>query len=351
MNKNSKKLDKILDIVKCNDTIDKLYKKLLELDKLGLKNSEEYLLVIDVLKGCCNEENEMMKDLSYADDEIEDILTNIQSLNPMADDYINYVDEANNTKIKRLLCHFGQQALIRNDFFDNMFVPNNNVVVIDGMEVSADEALDYLGEIDENCANFISEILNQETERMFEEYSTYNYLLYCRNALQYHTTADYLEEAIANEKNKKIKSKLLEYKYKMIAIYGYLEKPFLKNPYNYSRTMYYQDIFKDYYNDNMEFFTDWDNYYQEQVDDTIASIMENNNEKYNNINERYYNKLNAIYLKAYSSILSNDKLLDITNIKKMFAMNITKNKLNKKLIKSTLNLNQDLLLSKKLTNN
>ena len=180
---------------------------------------------------------------------------------------------------------------------------------------------------------------------------TYNYLLYCRNALQYHTTADYLEEAIANEKNQKIRNKLLEYKYKMIAIDGYLEKPFLKNPNNYSRTTFYQEIFKDYYEDNIEFFIDWDDYYQEQVDKVIASIMENNNIKYTNINERYHNKLNAIFLKAYSSILSNGELLDITNLKKTFAMNITKNKLNKKLIKSTLNLNQDLLLSKKLANN
>ena len=348
MIKKNDKLEAILKVIKRNDIIDKLYKRLTELEINGLKDSDDYRLIIDFIRDIDSENDNFFKKASYYDDETNEIIDNIIGMNKFSDNYIEYIGECKNTKLKRFLCQYEQCALIRDDFPNEMLMQENSFININGMQLPAEEAIDVVECMDENSANFIREFLNEVKEKTYEIYSTYNYLLYCRNALQHHTAADYLEESIKNERNKKIKNKLIEYKYMMISIYKYLEAPFLKNPNNYSRTAFYQDILKDYYEDNIEFFVDWDQYYQEQVNDVLANIMDKTNTKYTNLKERYHDKLLSIYLKVFSSISSSEKTFIHIDNGKRIALEMAKNKLSQNVIKNSLDLDQDLLLSKKL---
>ncbi len=340
------KLDDILKVLKYNDMIDKLYKKLTQLEIKNLKNSDEYINIVELINDLSKKEYEITKSATYYDEELNNIFNNISSFNNYSDDAINYINETNNSKIKRLLCHYDEISLTKDDFPEDLLTKEE--IRVNGYVIPTDEALELIEEFDEDSAEYVREIISNFEEQMFETLSINNFLLYCRNALEHHTTAEYLEDAIANEKNLKIKNKLIEYKYKMISIYKYLEDPFLKNPNNYSRTAYYQEILKEYYNKYIEFFKDWDSYYEDQVNNALSNIMDNSLNKYTNINQKYYDKLLTIYLKVYSSISSSEKILNSIDLDKKTAIQLSTSDKNKNIIKNSLNLKQDLILCKVL---
>ncbi len=191
-----------------------------------------------------------------------------------------------------------------------------------------------------NKTNQVLRYINFNSKENDEDYLLYKKLI---NS----TILDYIDIEIQKRKSKVIKRELINVKYTFIALNKDLENVFLQDYNNYSKTSLYQQEFNENIN-NEKTINYVNKSISDNIKDTLIKIAKRKKDNYENYSDAIVDILLSIYLKAYTSLLTNtDDFNRIKSISEEITNRIS-NDLNKKLIKNSLNLELELILSRKL---
>ena len=346
----NKELEDLLRVLSINDGVDKMYKRLADLEINNDTNEDDYNYLISIIRDCRRKADKLMSKYPLEDEYMENYITTIQGLNRIDDDHLyDFYDNPDNIKIKRFLEHYFELVFENPTYRDEELIPEGFAVSINGVDYSLNDAIATLSNLDDEevlnkVNNGVQEIMNSERERLLEE----DHFLLIRSRLEASVTYDYLIELIDKEDNKFIKDELIKFKYKLIGIIRCLEDSYLKNRFNVSMTSYYQQLMEEYYLTDPELFVKINDYYTNIVDELLALIVARKKKNYDNDIDKFYDILLSLKLKVYSSLISIRKIQKKVNSSKKEAHNKAKTKLDKKLINSTIKLNCDLSLAHKI---
>lgn len=341
-------------IIKNNGYIQKMYKRLAELDYSNQKESEEYNTIIELIKELAHENETIYKSYSLYDDDILNFVDLIDEVVSNTDfEFLNYFRKDNESynKLARFAEFYGYFNIHNKDIkkedltseFDNSSVNFNGVIY------SMDNLLEILDEYGyKSFKERIEQIREIVAQNNYNQLMIANQKLAIIDGLQNHTMIEYFDKEINETNDKRIKKKLINAKYILISIYKELEDPFLIDQNNYSKVSYYQNNFKKMITkDDMEFQL-FNKDYIKTLNDIIIKITERKKEKYNNINDKFEDILTSIYLKTYTSLLGDKK--DILNIlvSENYLLSENKNEINKNILMHARNLEPNLILLRKL---
>ena len=347
------KLVDYYSIINNNELILKLYERLAELEYLKKKGNNDYNLTIEMIKDYVNKNDELYKKHSINDDDIFNFSDMIDDVKANTNfEFIDNFDKRNTAKKEYRFINFLGILNLLNTKFDKedlLYEFYDYPVRLNGVVYSMDNFLEIMKEYGYGASLGVFEQLKDEFARKkYEELIVENrkYLIY--EKLENSTILDYIDNAIENIKGKVLRKKLIDAKYSFIALHKDLEDSFLLDQNNYSKTSMYQQSFKYQFKKDDPILVSFNNSLIEALNDTIVMITERNKKKYKNANDQFTDILLSIYVKSYTSLLISYK--DIANIKlsSEYLLNENKNDINKKLIEQSLDLEPNLILSRKL---
>ena len=173
--------------------------------------------------------------------------------------------------------------------------------------------------------------------------------------IQYHelTLLDYLEDYIANTKNKRLRSELIKVKYRLIFTFPSVENRYLRVPETINSTYVLKTAIRNYYKSNdIDLKTIFDVEYTHPVEEMInfelntLSNMDMESRKYKDKVKAIMHMLN---LKANISINIDDVIDDNLHDLKREAISNATNEKTKKLIKESFKTKKELMVTKMLT--
>ena len=351
------RLQDYLKIIKNNEYIEKMYMQLAQLEIENNTNSDEYKNIIELIKDLSIKNTKLMKKYPLNDEFLENFLELMDSLNFYKSEDLNATLLILNNKLSLKNKKFIENILtlntLRKDFSQEELIPDFDEYAVNynGYFFKIDDLINYLemsgnDEIADEIINVKDDLFDKAYEDICLRQKTY----FVRIALQNHTILDYIQDEINNTTNEKIKNKLIQSKYKYICWCKSLEDAFLKNPYNCSKTKFYQSIFNEskeisdsYEPVNIEF----NQFYTDNSKGLLNYLAYRDKEKYDNIDDLYDDVLRNILLKSYSSLITDRNKSNLIKKLKSAAIKVAQNDLNKKIIYNSIHLNKELILTKK----
>jgi hypothetical protein len=205
---------KISEITTLNKKIYKLYEKLSELEKNGKKNTNEYKEILKYIE-LVREYNMKYVD-SFIDVDFFDV-----------DEFSNYVIHRWYLDLDYFNSSKENVEILRMFFFttlkaskENKNINTNNFFV---------DAFDDDGNITKQ------EIMR--TDDVIKEASIQNDFMYLSHKITYKCFAQLIEDKIKKTRNKELRNKYIDFKYKLIYVLPYLESDFLINQKNYTENI------------------------------------------------------------------------------------------------------------------
>ena len=198
----------------------------------------------------------------------------------------------------------------------------------------------------------IIEQIDAKVDELMSDYEAQkrddNYLDYNRLCLIQNTMMKYLLDEIESSNNKNIKNELIKYKYNIIIICSELTNKFANNPHDFVEIESYQNnLLTKYLEDPQGYdytFEDWDLGYKVVINQELRKIKERNIDE----TTQFDDVLAKIYIKTYSSLISNPKtvkeIIDNANI----AIDNTDSVINKAVIKAASEIDNNISFSKKM---
>ena len=318
------KLKPIMDIIKFNRSAEKIYEEIAQLEidgKLGTPEHEELLDVLCMIwqmvdrklryMNLNNEElmqaSELIGALNRLDDPEHDVVFDVLSLSKT-----NYV-----RKVLNQLFEYSRLA--------HSFVMEN------------------VGD----TSDFTSEELEVLDEIMTEEIKLEDNLDLLKDKLLSHTLVSYIEEAIQNEKNPKVKNELIRVKYRLIFLIPNLEDNYIRIPDDYLKVPVYQELLRL----NIEEHPDL---YYECFLEPVLPVIEKELDKLFSVNDTankgYIQKtkliLRKLYIKTFISIIYDETLLSELTDKRDVLKDTTESSFDKRNIDDVFKLSKHLSIVK-----
>lgn len=314
-------LEKLNDIIKFNESLEKIYETLAQLEIDGKTDTQEYQdnisyakLVVEVIK-------KKLKSLTATPEEIIDFEKTIGKLNRLNENnhdiLVDILELSTNNKMRRLCMQIYYYSL-----------KNGSYIIED----------EYVDE------SFDKEIIDEYIDESFMHEDEIEYL---KDKLIANTFMDYLLDAIKEEKDLEIKNELIKIKYRVIYLYEHLEAIFLNDQINFTKTPIIQELFNLKVEEND---CDLEEIYIDPVDETIKAELKYLSE----LNEDYYNSkknvvraiLRTLYIKTYLSI--NISKVSINNLDKYKKSIKPKSENSKQYIENAYKLKKELTTLKKV---
>lgn len=331
----SKKRDALLDIIKFNETLEKQYDNLAEAEINGLLHSTEYNKTLENIKMIFEVMYRKFYNLNLTPEDLVEFDDFIGSLNGYNDEgsdiIIDVLNLSKNNKIRRMcmmLYYYG----LENDL--GVYMEDEENFLSDFYD--EDEYDEYLDEKKKLDDMILDEELKSERFELIKD------------KLMHHTFMDYLIEEINNTNNKQIRDELIRVKYRLLYVISDFDKLFMMNPYNFSRTIFYQAIMLS----NLSMNKELEDVYNEDIYANIEYELKDMSSFDDNFYSKKNNKVIAIlrclYIKMHLSILSSpDKIEECKILKGLIKEDVNCKKTADKLDYSY-NLSKSLILPKKV---
>ena len=350
MNINDKKFKDLVRLLEINDGVDKLYKRLAELEIAGKFNNDEYKELLELIKDMKDHGYDILSRYPLEDQDMNMFVDFIRDINKIdADDDLNFYKNTSSIKVKRFLEHAFEMVMLNPTYSNEELLQSDLYVTLNGVKYDYMNALDLLEEDGEyyQISKLKQEVDHLKEARYYDLLKEDRFLL-IRFILESNITYDYLIDFIKNEENVLVKNELIKLKYRIIGIVKNLEDSFLRNPLNPSRSGYYQDKIVEFFEDNPQFFYNCNEYYKDCIQNLLNCVVERNKRKYFNDIDRFNDVMIALKLKVFTSLVAfEDDVYDI-GANKVIAEMLAKTKIDKDLIDSSINLKSELSLAKSL---
>ena len=293
-------MDKVL---KLNNSIDKMYKLMCELELKGEKDSEQYKEYIELIRFAAKRCEQYMLNYRLSDTPINEYINLLYELNNYPINPTDYVDPVRNTKIKRFIAHNYELSLMYHDAEDDY---DEDGVTIEGIKYDFEtgamiaEEEGYEDQVED--LKFLAQKQQEERAQAIDR----DDLNHAAIELEVHTFIRYLLDAIEEEKNAKIKKKLIEAKYRVIAEIRSLELSFLYDQ-DLNIDLYeYQSKLHDVFRKRKELYLEYALYLEAVIDSERTQIIDRHKEKYDNIDDQVYNILLSLLVKTHISCMPNE---------------------------------------------
>lgn len=347
-----RRLQDYYQIIKNNELINNLYKRLAELDFLEQKQSDEYKIIIELINDYAKINDDLLLKYSLYDNDITNFVQMIDDIKCNTDfEFLDNFKDNNSFKNFRFIEFYGYHNMNKNSIKKEELITDFDeaIVNVNGVKYTISNFLDVMqdygyGSIIERFEQMKEEIANKR----YKTFTESNRKLLVFEVLQNSTMLDYFDIEINNTNNKRLKKKLIQAKYILIGLHKDLEESFIKDQNNYSKTEEYQNKYKSICNKKDPIFKAFNDSYLQVLNATIMDIGCRKKYAYKNLQDEFNDILISIYLKTYISLLENAK--DIFNIStsEKYLLDENNNEINKKLFKQSLNLEPRLILSRKL---
>jgi len=344
----SKRLNDYLKVIENNELISKVYREICEYEISGNLKSKEVNNLFSIIKRLDLKNQKILNSYPSNDKDIQEFLLLLEDLNVnlVNDDYVEYVKNSNDIKLKKFIEQIDELSLINHKCSEEDLIDiDSKFILINDVKYPYKEGIELLKESGhDELIEQVNEKYNNILNQIYESEKLKNILDYNRLCLTKHTMMAYIIEAIEKEKNDNIKNKLIKFKYNMLTIFDTLGNAFIENNSDFIDIERYQDILKFYYKDNKEYFDYYDCLYTSVIGNMLSWIISRD------VNEidKFEDILTSAYLKTYTSLISDKESLEIIydDVKNVLDQsNDTENIL---MINNSLNLNQRLVLSKKI---
>ena len=341
-----KKFEDMLSILELNNSIDKLYKMLCELELNGQMDSKEYQEYVGMIRFARSRCDYYFLKHPLCDTEMNDfieLLMDLNRINPnQTMDFLSYIP---NTRIRRFIEHntelatiyhqdTAEEQLIFEDITDRFFAGDLDLMSFDLEDYDEDDL-----EAEEAMVN---NLLQSNSREINEAVDDYNQLKF---KIESHIFISYLIDAINNEKNMEVKKKLIETKYRIIAMVRNIEDTFLYNTRFENINYDYLNLsLNDMFRKNNNFYSDYIESYEQLIGQQQDLLLDRNKEKYDNIDDYVQDILLGISLQTYISCLPNDMVRDAIIEDQQTAIDLSTSKIDKKVLRKSLKLNNKYVL-------
>ena len=346
------RLNDYLKVIELNKAVEKMYKRLAALDYQGLKNNDEYNTLVDLIKDTATNSNKIFKKYPLHDNDILNFINLITEINKYSTlPLITLLNDQASIKIKRFLEHHFIYELENKNLTQDEVIPeyNNILVNFNGVKYSLNNLMSLFDECGyTTLANKLEKDKKNLYLKKYREIIQNKEITINKINLQNFTLLDYFDNEINKTTDKRIKKRLIKSKYILFSMFKSLEDSFLEDQTNYSKTKYYQNEYKKLFNKNNNLNKYYNDYYIEQINSLILYTLERNKDKYNNLDDRYKDIILSIYLKTLISLLNNKKDIDAIYKDQDYIISENHNNFNAQFLNTTRNLNEELILSRKL---
>ena len=347
-----KRLNDYLKSLEINESIEKMYKRLAELDYLGLKHNDEYNTLVDLIRDTSNKNDEIIKKYPLHDDDIVNFINLITDINKYDNlPIVIFLNDDASIKVKRFIEHHFIYELENKDLTEDDVIPEykNMMIDLNGVIYPIDKIITLFNQ---SGYKVLADKLKADKKNLFSrnyrQILSYKERTMIRINLQNFTLLDYFDIEINKTTDKRIKKRLIKSKYILFAMFKSLEDSFLFDQDNYSKTIYYQKLFKRQFNKEDNLYKDYNDYYIEQINDLILHTIGRNKDNYNNLDDKYKDIILSIYMRTLISLLNNEKDIKAIYDGEDYIYKLNNNKLNRDFLNTTKKLNENLILSKKL---
>lgn len=329
--------DDMLKVLQLNNSIDKLYKLMCELELKGEKDSDQYKEYLEMIRFASKRCEQYMLNYKLSDLDINEYITLLYELNHYPINPIDYVDPVRNTKIKRFISHNYELSLRYHETDEDEY--SEDGVIIDGVKYDFETGAMVAEQ--EGYEEAIEDIrfLQKQTEQEQAESFDRDNMNLAELELETHTFMKYLLDAINEEKNEKIKNKLIEAKYRIISEIRSLELTFLYDQDLDINLREYQNKLHDVFKERKELYLEYALYLEATIDSERTQIIDRHKETYDDLDDQVYNILLSILLKTHTSCMPNETvrkgIMEDTNA----GIELAEGKIDKKVLKRSSKLN------------
>ena len=318
----NKYFKQVTEITKLYDKTQKIYDELANLEKKGLKDSEEYETLKGLISSCLKMEKKYFSKIDNLNSkEMKDLIDQICNLNYEVKDgedvdQIDKIEEIlektnlyKTDKIKRLLARFRDYSLKRVESFDNENEEieeeeENELLYETQVQVSlpGKSAMVPYSELEKLMNKYSGEIDPERTKKEIEEEiltkKIKNDAKYFKDEIINIGLLNRIEEEIQKTNNKHLKNILIDYKYNLIYTFETLEKFFALTKEDQKR------------NETIEIPVDFNELYK-SISYKVALLAEDNTDEYqSNYNEELEEeikyKITELKSKEYDDTISKE---------------------------------------------
>ena len=331
-----KRINRITKILELNHSIEKMYKRLYELEISGKMNTKEYLDIVDLIAWTSNKCTEYMLEDKLNDNYMRNFIellgkySNINTEEP--DNFYVPMTEIPN---RRFIEHNYELILLRHETDPERYEDDN------------DDLDEYEYDFDDEFDDGFEDELKVYMDDIIKEEDQLDDFLYAKTSLEIHTFMLYLLDTIYEEKDVTIKNKLIEEKYKLLACNRSIENTFLKDP-NMSINLYFYQL--GLHNTFKKDKTKYKMYVaglKRTIDKEIMKLVERNKKEYKNIDEKVRDILACITLKTHVSIMPNEAEREEIHQDNEAGVELANTSIDKKVLKKSLNLNSNYIIYEK----
>ena len=337
------RLEDMMKVLKLNNSIDHMYKKLCELELKGEMNSEQYNEYIELIRFASNRCEDYMLKYELSDQDIQDYIKLLIDLNGYNQyDPVNYLGRCDNIKIKRFFEHNYELALQYHAAeWDESY---DDKIIIENVEYDYETGMAKLEEegYDEQLED--AKTFYEQSKEEKEQANDRDDLNYAQLQLEIHTFMLYLLDTIRREKNKVIKKKLIETKYRIISLVRSLEKSFLFDPELNIDLEYYHDklhrVFKKRSELYPEFLKDLERIFEE---DRMA-LIDRNKEEYIDADDQVDDILEELSLRTHLTTIPNESVRQCIIEDNEAAAELADGKIDQKILKRSIKINKKYII-------
>lgn len=335
------RVNDMIDVLKLNDAILDMYDKLAELEKDGLENTQEYETLCDLIKYSKKGVRRRLYSYPLDDDYMDKFLSTMDCFDKTDTNYFDYTTYLTTTRHRRLFEFMDELSLLYH--FKPKEVEIQGKFVVDGVEYDLMDDLEEL--VDDGYSEEDLEELkslmnnNQEYSKDVDDY------YYAAEELEANIFMKYLLEAIANEKNVRVKDKLIDVKYHILSTISFLEDRFLFDHSITTSIEHLHQKLKYILTSNKSFYAEYLQEHLNIIEYTQNELMERNKVKYNNTNEKVIDILEELSVKTHISCIPDKDIREEIFEDQKAAVELSESKIDKKVLKRAIELNNNYVIN------
>lgn len=290
--------EQMLDLVKLNASVEKMYNHLAKLEIKGLIDSDEYKEYLSLIDTASDIINKKIRNFTCTPKELENYEILLTQLNRLEDHdmIIDVLDLTKNNKIRRTIMQLYYYSIINHVMYEETEDITKKYAEEYGIDIS-----DY--EDKEDYEDDIKEMYEEDLKEAYLSEVNEDDFMYAKSKVEAHLLLHFLEEEITNQKNKRIKNTLIRVKYRLIYILPIIERNFINNPKKCANPNLYMELYNyqvEKTNDDIKDITvrlDYENARAEL--DYLSGLSD---EYLKNTNNRISTILRSIYLRMLLSM-------------------------------------------------
>ena len=343
-----KKSEDMFTILELNESLNKVYDRLAELEIEGNLGNDEYMDLLEVIRFGTERCDKYMLKYPLSDEEMTDFIDLLIKLNNYDQyDPFDYTSYTNTIRIKRFMEHNFELASMYHTAMP--IQTTNDIISINGEEYDYADGIALLEEsgqddlVEALAEQFaLAQEADKEIDRDLDDFDM------ARMKVESHIFMSYLLDAIKEEKNEDVRNMLIHMKYKIIGMIRTLEHSFLSNYKldNFNIELY-QRALERVFEKRQELYLRYLEYEENIISIEQDMLMERNKKEYKDIYDHINDILLGIKLQTHLSCIPNSLLREAILEDQETALELAPSKLDKKVLKRSIKLNNKYVVQEK----